>query len=62
VLAEIGFLSNPRDEEMLKKSESRDRLAEALCRGVERYAQSLGQTQALRAATPAATVQAQSMR
>jgi len=62
VLAEIGFLSNPRDEEMLKKSEFRGRLAEALYRGVERYAQSLGQTQALRAATPAATVQAQSMR
>ncbi len=60
VLAEIGFLSNPRDEELMKSSEHRDRLAEALYRGVERYAQSLGQSQALRAATPAAT--AQSMR
>lgn len=57
VLAEIGFLSNPRDEELLKKPEYRDRLAEALYRGVERYAQSLGQTQALRAATPSAVVQ-----
>lgn len=60
ILAEIGFLSNPRDEELLKKPEQRERLAEALYRGVERYAQSLGQTQALRAAAPAAT--AQSMR
>jgi N-acetylmuramoyl-L-alanine amidase len=60
ILAEIGFLSNPRDEELLRSGEYRDRLAEALYRGVERYAQSLGQTQALRAATPAAT--AQSMR
>lgn len=57
VLAEIGFLSNPRDEGLLKKPEYRERLAEALYRGVERYAQSLGQTQALRAATPAATAQ-----
>lgn len=60
VLAEIGFLSNPRDEELLKKPEYRNRLAEALYRGVERYAESLGQTQALRAATPA--VAAHSMR
>jgi N-acetylmuramoyl-L-alanine amidase len=57
VLAEVGFLSNPRDEELLKKPEYRDRLAEALYRGVERYAQSLGQTQALRAATPAVVTQ-----
>ncbi len=57
VLAEIGFLSNPRDEALLKKPEYRERMAEALYRGVERYAQSLGQTQALRAATPAATAQ-----
>ncbi len=57
VLAEIGFLSNPRDEALLKKPEYRGRLAEALYRGVERYAQSLGQTQALRAAPPAAAFQ-----
>ncbi len=52
VLAEIGFLSNTRDERLLKKPEYRQRVAEALFRGVERYAASLGQTQALRAATP----------
>ncbi len=53
VLAEIGFLSNARDERLLKKPEYRQRVAEALFRGVESYAGSLGQTQALRAATPA---------
>lgn len=53
VLAEIGFLSNARDERLLKKPEGRQRMAEALYRGIERYAASLGQTQALQAATPA---------
>lgn len=57
VLAEIGFLSNTRDERLLKKPEYRQRVAEALFRGVERYAASLGQTQALRAATPALETQ-----
>jgi N-acetylmuramoyl-L-alanine amidase len=41
VLAEIGFLSNAREEALLKKSEHRQKLAEALYRGVSRYAQSL---------------------
>ncbi|MGA2740670.1 MAG: N-acetylmuramoyl-L-alanine amidase [Bryobacteraceae bacterium] len=41
VLAEIGFLSNSREEVLLKKSEHRQKLAEALYRGVSRYAQSL---------------------
>jgi len=57
VLAEIGFVSNARDEALMKKPEYRQRLAEALYRGIERYASSLGQTQALRAAAPAAEVQ-----
>jgi len=41
VLAEIGFLSNSKEESLLKKSEHRQRLAEALYRGVNRYAQGL---------------------
>ncbi len=41
VLAEIGFLSNVREESLLKKSDHRQKLAEALYRGVFRYAQSL---------------------
>jgi N-acetylmuramoyl-L-alanine amidase len=45
VLAEIGFLSNSREEALLKKPEHRQRLAEALYRGVNRYAQSLSHFQ-----------------
>jgi N-acetylmuramoyl-L-alanine amidase len=41
VLAEIGFLSNSREEGLLSKPEHRQKLAEALYRGVSRYAQSL---------------------
>jgi len=41
VLVEIGFLSDPKEENLLKRSEHRQRLAEALYRGVSRYAQSL---------------------
>jgi N-acetylmuramoyl-L-alanine amidase len=48
VLAEIGFLSNPREEALLKRPEHRQRLAEALYRGVNRYAQSLSHFQLAR--------------
>jgi N-acetylmuramoyl-L-alanine amidase len=42
ILAEISFLSNPRDEKLLKKPEYRQKIAEALCRGVLDYAQNFG--------------------
>ena len=45
VLAEIGFLSNPREEALLKKPDYRQKLAEALFRGVSRYAESLSHFQ-----------------
>ncbi|MBI5280244.1 MAG: N-acetylmuramoyl-L-alanine amidase [Candidatus Solibacter usitatus] len=45
VLAEIGFVSNPRDEVLLKKPDQRQRIAEALFKGVQQYASGLGQTQ-----------------
>jgi N-acetylmuramoyl-L-alanine amidase len=45
VLAEIGFLSNPREEAQLRKPEYRQKLAEALFRGVSRYADSLSHFQ-----------------
>jgi N-acetylmuramoyl-L-alanine amidase len=45
VLAEIGFISNPREEALLKKPEYRQKLAEALFRGVSRYADSLSHFQ-----------------
>jgi len=41
VLAEISFLSNPADEQLLKKPDHRQRVAEGLYRGVESYLQSL---------------------
>ncbi len=41
VLAEIGFISNPHDESLLKKPEQRQRIAEALYRGVSAYASTL---------------------
>jgi len=40
VLAEISFLSNPTDEQWLKKPENRQRIAEGLYRGIENYLQS----------------------
>ncbi|MBI3681481.1 MAG: N-acetylmuramoyl-L-alanine amidase [Acidobacteria bacterium] len=45
VLAEIGFLSNTREETQLKKPEYRQRLAEALYKGLAQYADSLSQFQ-----------------
>ena len=41
VLAEIGFISNPHDEALLKKPEQRQKIAEALFRGVNAYASTL---------------------
>lgn len=40
VLAEIGFISNPSDEQWLKKPENRERVAEGLYQGVQNYLQS----------------------
>jgi N-acetylmuramoyl-L-alanine amidase len=49
VLAEIGFVSNPHDERLMKRSDQRDKIAEALLRGVTQYANSLSHTQIARA-------------
>ncbi len=45
VLAEIGFLSNPKEEALLRKPEYRQKVAEALMRGIERYASGLSHFQ-----------------
>jgi N-acetylmuramoyl-L-alanine amidase len=45
VLAEVGFLSNAHEESLLKRSDYRQRLAEALYRGLSRYADSLSHFQ-----------------
>lgn len=45
ILAEIGFVSNPHDEALLKKSEQRQKIAEALFKGISQYAGSLSHIQ-----------------
>ncbi len=50
VLAEIGFLSNPRDEQTLRKPESQTRIAEALFKGVQQYASTLSEMTVARTA------------
>ena len=53
VLAEIGFLSNPKEEMLLKKSDYRQKLAESLFRGISKYAEGLSHFQmAKTSATP----------
>jgi N-acetylmuramoyl-L-alanine amidase len=41
VLAEIAFMSNPADEQLLKKPENRERAASGLYHGIERYLRSV---------------------
>jgi N-acetylmuramoyl-L-alanine amidase len=41
VLAEIGFLSNPAEEALLKKPEQRQKIAEALYKGIVAYVDTL---------------------
>jgi N-acetylmuramoyl-L-alanine amidase len=41
ILTEISFLSNPSDEQLLKKPEHRQRIAEGVYQGVSAYLQSL---------------------
>ena len=45
VLAEIGFLSNSREETLLKKPDYRQKLAESLYRGISKYAEGLSHFQ-----------------
>ncbi len=42
VLAEISFLTNPRDERALKRPEHRQKIAQALYEGILRYVNTLG--------------------
>lgn len=41
VLAEIGFVSNPQDEALMKKPDHRQKIAEALFKGLSQYASTL---------------------
>ena len=45
VLAEIGFLTNANDESLLRRPEHRQRIAEALYKGIAAYASSLSRFQ-----------------
>lgn len=48
VLAEIGFVSNPRDEALFQRGDYRQKLAEGLYRGILQYASSLSHFQVAR--------------
>lgn len=48
ILAEIGFVSNPHDEPLLKKADQRQKIAEALYKGIEQYANTLSHEQIAR--------------
>lgn len=49
ILAEIGFVSNAREEAQLKKPDYRQRIAESLFRGLSRYADTLSHFEAAQA-------------
>ena len=49
ILAEVGFVSNPRDENALRKPEQRQKIAEALMKGIEQYASTLSHVQIAKA-------------
>jgi N-acetylmuramoyl-L-alanine amidase len=56
ILAEIGFISNPADEAMMAKPAQRQKIADALVRGIVDYAQSLSHLQVAEQPVRAATV------
>jgi N-acetylmuramoyl-L-alanine amidase len=45
VLAEIGFVSNAHDENIMRREEYRERTAEALYKGISSYASTLSHFQ-----------------
>jgi N-acetylmuramoyl-L-alanine amidase len=51
ILAEIGFVSNPHDEKLLRRTDQRQKIADALYKGVLQYANSLSHLQMARAGT-----------
>lgn len=51
ILAEVGFVTNARDEAIMKRPEHRQKIAEALYRGVSQYASGLSHFQVARSKT-----------
>ncbi len=45
ILAEVGFVSNAHDETLMKRSDQRQKIADALFKGVAQYASSLSHVQ-----------------
>jgi len=43
ILTEIGFVSNSKEEAMLKKPDYRQKIAESIMKGLQNYAETLGQ-------------------
>jgi N-acetylmuramoyl-L-alanine amidase len=41
ILAEVGFVTNSKEEALMKRSDHRDRIAEAICQGLADYAATL---------------------
>jgi N-acetylmuramoyl-L-alanine amidase len=54
ILAEVSFLSNANDEKLLKTSDHRDKIAEALFEGISAYADTLGSVTVTEKATTTA--------
>jgi N-acetylmuramoyl-L-alanine amidase len=50
VLAEVGFLSNAREDALLRRPDHRQKLAEALYQGILRYVSGLSQFHVAQAA------------
>ncbi|MCL5745324.1 MAG: N-acetylmuramoyl-L-alanine amidase [Acidobacteria bacterium] len=51
VLAEVGFVTNPREELLLRRTDQRQKIADALYRGLSSYASTLSHFQVARRAT-----------
>jgi N-acetylmuramoyl-L-alanine amidase len=51
ILAEVGFISNPHDEKLMRRGDQRQKIAEALYKGISQYANSLNHVQVARAGT-----------
>ncbi|HEX4170214.1 MAG TPA: N-acetylmuramoyl-L-alanine amidase [Bryobacteraceae bacterium] len=49
ILAEIGFVSNPHDERLLRRMDERQKIAAALLKGISQYASTLSHLQLARA-------------
>ena len=58
VLSEIGFMSNPKEEALLKRPDHRQQIAEALYKGLARYSDSLSHIQVASQVSPAAPIAA----